>query len=69
MQKEIVLWGLPKGDYRPFSERILAENCKSLEDVEKVKKIASQDGWHTFRVSVVDLSTSPNFARTLDKTK
>jgi hypothetical protein len=55
-EKEYVLWGLPKGSNDHLDAVVLLSCGRSPEDVEKVKKLASKEGWHTFRVQVIDLS-------------
>jgi|GEM_PF-457809 len=54
--KEYVLWGLPKGSKDQIDAKVLLSNGRSMRDIEKVKKLAGRDGWHTFRVQVIDLS-------------
>lgn len=54
--KEWVLWGLPRGKRDRIHEKILYTQAKSEADVERVKALAAKDGWHSFRVQVLDLS-------------
>lgn len=54
--KEYILWGQPKGKSDPLYAQVLSTQAKSMQDVEKVKKVASRDGWHSFRVQILDLS-------------
>jgi len=53
---EYVLWGLPKGATDALHQKILYTQGKTMADVERVKRAASLDGWHTFRVQTLDLS-------------
>ena len=55
-KREWVLWGLPRGKRDRIHERILYTQAKSEADVERVKALAAKDGWHSFRVQVLDLS-------------
>jgi hypothetical protein len=59
--QELVLWGLPKGKTDRLHEVVLSTQCKTKADIEKIKVRASQDGWHGFRVSHLDLSKRPDF--------
>lgn len=54
--KEYVLWGLPKGETDALHSTILYTQGKTPADVERIKKLAARDGWHSFRVQVLDLS-------------
>lgn len=60
--KEIVLWGIPKNETDRLYEVVLANNCRNSADIEKVKAAASKDGFHSFRVFILDLNEMPNFA-------
>jgi hypothetical protein len=55
-KREWVLWGLPRGKRDRIHERILYTQAKSEADLERVKRLAAQDGWHSFRVQTLDLS-------------
>lgn len=54
--KEYVLWGRPAGSDDALDEKVLLSKGSSMEDVERVKQVASKDGWHSFRVQTLDLS-------------
>ena len=62
--KETILYGLPKGATERHEEVLLLTNA-TPETIEKVKVLASRDGFHSFRVAVVDLSVPPDFARSV----
>lgn len=55
-EKEFILWGLPKGETDPLHQQILYTQGKSMSDVERVKGLASKEGWHSFKVQIIDLS-------------
>lgn len=55
-KREWVLWGLPRGKRDPIDAQILYTQAQSEADVERVKRLAAKDGWHSFRVQVLDLS-------------
>ena len=54
--REWVLWALPKGETDPIHERILYTQARSEADVKRIQALAARDGWHSFRVQVLDLS-------------
>lgn len=61
MKNEIVLWGIAKGETEAWKEQVLYTKATNMNDIDKVRAIAAKDGWHSFRVSVIDLSQEPNF--------
>ena len=63
----IAVWGLPKGGAERWQETLLAETCRNASDVEKVKRAAAADGWHSFRVTEIDLSVAPDFRMVISK--
>jgi hypothetical protein len=65
---ETVLYGLPKGSTERYEEVLLLSNA-TPEKIEKVKVLASQDGFHSFRVAYVDLSTPPDFVKAINGIK
>lgn len=52
--KEYILWGIPKGKSDAIDAQVLYTQGKTPADVERVKKLAARDGWHSFRVQVLD---------------
>ena len=66
LPKQILIYGLPAGETERYMESLLAESCKTEEDIEKVKAAASKDGWHSFRVTTWD-GSPPDFAGTVNK--
>ena len=67
MDQELVVWALRPNETRTWAEVILSENCKNQLDVDRIISAASQDGFHSFRVQIVDLSTPPDFIGTITK--
>ena len=59
---EILVYGLERGETREYMEALLATNCKSAQDIERVKAAASAQGWHSFRVATYS-GEAPNFAK------
>ncbi len=62
---ETLLYGLPQGETERYTEQLLATN-RTEAQFEVIKRIASADGWHSFRIASCDLSKAPNFASTLN---
>jgi hypothetical protein len=56
MQKEYVLWGIPKGKTSAIDEQVLSTQAKTPAQMDAIKKRAAADGWHSFRVQILDLS-------------
>jgi len=63
--KEILLYGLEQGESRRYMETLLASNCKNQDDIDKVKKVATAHGFHSFRVATYD-GAPPNFLKALN---
>ncbi len=65
----LTLWARPKGQTDALYEQPIYTVGRTMEDIERVKKLAAKDGWHTFRVQRIDLSKPYNpqqeFARTV----
>ena len=61
----ILVYGLERGEARDYMESLLASNCRSAADVEKVKAAASAEGWHSFRVAMYN-GEAPNFAKAVN---
>ena len=59
---EILIYGLEKDETRDYMESLLATNCKTQSDIEKVKAAASAAGFHSFRVTTYN-GEKPNFAK------
>jgi hypothetical protein len=59
--KAYIVWALPEGTRNPIDEMFLAE-VKTQEQVEKIKKLATEQGFHSFRITDFSMSTPPNFA-------
>lgn len=62
---EILVYGLEKGEARDYMETLLATQCKTPNDVDKVKAAAAAQGWHSFRVTTYD-DAAPNFAKAVN---
>ena len=69
MTKEILIYGLPKGETRDYMEDLLAcfpVTDKAAQNVEAVKIAASAQGFHSFRVAGFVPGTKPNFAKAVN---
>ena len=56
---ENVLWSTPAGETDALHECVLTSTTDKAR-IEKVKALASADGWHSFRVQTLD-GTPPDF--------
>lgn len=63
--KETVLYGKRKNVAADSWEEELLLTNATPELIEKVKALATKDGFHSFRVAEIDLSTPPNFTKTV----
>jgi len=62
-QTEILIYGLKQGETREYMEDLLSTNCKTKQDIEKVLKVASEHGFHSFRITHFnDDGKIPDFA-------
>ena len=59
---ETLIYGLERGETRDYMESLLSTNCKSAEDIEKVKAAAAAQGWHSFRIAYYN-GEAPDFAK------
>jgi hypothetical protein len=59
-EAEMILWARPAGKTNALYEQPIYTVGRTMEDVERVKKLAAKDGWHTFRVQRIDLSKPYN---------
>jgi hypothetical protein len=69
MTKEILIYGLPKGETRDYMEDLLAcfqVTDKAAQNVEAVKAAASAQGFHSFRIAGFVPGTKPNFAKAVN---
>jgi hypothetical protein len=64
VKHEIHIWGLPKGETDRLYEQVLSTQCKTADEIERIKSRASQDGWHGFRVVNWD-GSPPDFTKVL----
>ena len=64
MEKQILIYGLPHGETRDYMEQLLATNCRNASDVDRVKTVATAEGWHSIRVTTWD-GSAPNFVKTV----
>jgi len=64
MKPQTLVYGIPKGETERYTEALLAETCKTREDIERIIEAASQAGFHSFRVTTFD-GSAPDFRKTL----
>ena len=63
--RELLLYGLAQGETRDYMETLLLSNGKTLEQIEKVKELAANAGFHSFRVATYN-GEAPNFAKAVN---
>ena len=63
--REFLLYGLEKGETREYMETLLLSGAKSLDQIEKVKVLATDAGFHSFRVATYS-GEAPNFAKAVN---
>ena len=68
MNKETVLYGIPKGETERYMEDLLLTRATPAL-IEKVKALASADGFHSFRVATIDLNVAPDFRKVINSGK
>jgi len=63
--KEILIYGLERGETRDYMETLLAnfkDSANTASNIDKVKAAATAAGFHSFRVTTYN-GTAPNFAK------
>jgi hypothetical protein len=65
MVSEYTLWGVKKGEPDYMEDLLYVSNTK--ENFDKVKQMASKDGYNRFRVSKVDMMEKPDFTKAIRK--
>jgi hypothetical protein len=63
--KEILIYGLAKGETRDYMEELLAcfkDSAHTAANIERVKTAAADQGFHSFRVTGY-AGEAPNFAK------
>ena len=66
--KEILIYGLERGETRDYMETLLAnfkDSANTASNIDKVKAAASAQGWHSFRVATYN-GIAPNFAKAVN---
>jgi hypothetical protein len=63
--KEFLLYGLEQGETRDYMETLLLSGAKSLAEVEKVKTLAIDAGFHSLRVATYN-GEAPDFAKAVN---
>ena len=64
-QMEILLYGLEANQTERYMESLLASQCKNESDVQKVIKVAKENGFHSFRIAYYN-GEKPDFTNTLN---
>ena len=64
MKTEYIVYGLAKGETRDYMTELLLVTTDPA-NIEKVKKLARADGFHSFRVSTFN-GEAPDFTKTVN---
>jgi hypothetical protein len=65
VMKEILIYGLPKGETRDYMEDLLVcfnDGANTAANIDKVKAAATAAGFHSFRIAAYN-GEAPNFAK------
>lgn len=62
---EYLLYGLEQGETRDYMETLLLSGAKTMAEIEKVIKLATDAGFHSFRVATYR-GEAPNFAKAVN---
>jgi len=63
---ETLIYGLEKNETQRYMETLLSTNTKTQADIEKVLKVATEHGFHSFRITSYN-GEAPNFISTINK--
>ena len=63
--RELLLYGLEQGETREYMETLLLSGAKTMAEIEQVIKLATDAGFHSFRVATYS-GEAPNFAKTIN---
>jgi hypothetical protein len=63
--RELLLYGLEKGESRDYMETLLLSGAKTMAEIERVTKLATEAGFHSFRVATYN-GEAPNFAKAVN---
>jgi len=63
--KELLLYGLEKGESRDYMETLLLSGAKTMAEIERVIKLATDAGFHSFRVATYN-GEAPNFSKAVN---
>jgi len=65
-QREILIYGLPEGETRPYMEELLYTKAQSVEEAERViKHIADRFNYHSMRIAFYN-GEKPDFSKTVN---
>ena len=63
---ETLIYGLEKNETQRYMETLLSTNTKTQADIDKVLKVATEHGFHSFRFATYN-GEAPNFINTINK--
>jgi hypothetical protein len=65
-KRDILIYGLARGETERYTEVLLSTQCVTEAEVKAVIERASQDGFHSFRVTTYD-GAPPDFTKAVRK--
>jgi hypothetical protein len=63
---ETLIYGLEKNETQRYMETLLSTNTKTQDDIDRVIKVATEHGFHSFRIATYN-GEAPNFINTINK--
>jgi hypothetical protein len=63
--KELLLYGLEQGETSDYMETLLLSGAKTMTEIERVIKLATDAGFHSFRVATYS-GEAPNFSKAVN---
>ena len=63
---ETLIYGLAKNETQSYMETLLSTNTKTQADIDKIIKVATEHGFHSFRIAYYN-GEAPNFINTINK--
>lgn len=63
---ETLIYGLAKGETKSYMETLLSTKASTQADIEKIIKVATEHGFHSFRIAYYN-GEAPDFINTINK--
>jgi hypothetical protein len=65
IMRELLLYGLEQGETRDYMETLLLSGAGTMAEIENVKELATNAGFHSFRVASYN-GEKPNFSKAVN---